>query len=247
MDWEAGSDNGGHMNMAEGIKDWVKGERGSFTLEASAVFPILAALVILFMLSGIYMYQKAIVYYVASAASERAAFSWDNSKRDPDSGILAQPEYDSLYWRLKDNRMLASLFGSYSGEEVGVVMTMPMAEELREDEGRQRLPLPERKLAASGERVMRAGAGYEGELSYSRTLLMQSVTTKLKQPLSLSSAFRSPGLKEPAAMSSAAIVDPVEFIRNVDLLRYYTAKLKGDDGTDKSNAGKVLETYSSDE
>jgi len=236
-------DKGGQTNPASWIREVAKGERGSFTFEASAVFPILASLVLLFMLSGIYMYQKAIVYYVASAASERAAFSWDNSNRDPDSGILAQPEYDSLYWRLKDNQMLGSLFGSFSAEEADVVMTMPMAAELKEEEGRQRLPLPERKLAASGERAMKSDAGYEGELSYSRTLLIQSVTTKLKQPLSFSSALSKWGLKEPAAMSAAAIVDPVEFIRNVDLLRYYTAKLKGDDGTDKSNAGKVLATY----
>lgn len=233
------------------VKELLLRESGSFTIEASVVLPLLAMLLLIFMLLGIYMFQKNVVYYIASTTSERAAFSWNNSYRDPASGILAEPQYDALYWRIGQDNMLTSLFG-LNEDAADISLPIPLTRQQQAAAGSGgssggggstgRESLPERKLSATGERVL-GSAEYEGELKYSRSLLIRKITTKLKQPLTIAPKFGNWEMKEPAAMSAASIVDPVEFIRSVDLVRYYTGKFKGDNGSGKANAGKVLESY----
>lgn len=80
-------------------------------MEASLVFPILLLVIFVMLFFCLYIYQKSILVQVASTASERAAYSWDNSFKDPRTGAFAQGQRDSLYWRLKDDVMLGALFG----------------------------------------------------------------------------------------------------------------------------------------
>jgi hypothetical protein len=63
--------------------------------------------------------------------------------------------------------------------------------------------------------------------------------------MSLVPLERTLGLSEPKTVASASIVDPVQFIRDVDLVRYYTAKFNN--GTSKQKAGKALQAYSGGE
>lgn len=222
------------------MPEWLKQERGSFTLESALVFPLLLAFILCFMLFGMYLYQKAILYYSASMTAERAAFSWDNSNRDPGSGMLPVARYDSLYRSLGSDEALAGLLGLNAGG-AGVEVTLPV-----KDAGDAADRLSYRKISRAAARLSEAGLNYDGRISYLPERLQRIVEVKLEEPLALAAAGQRGLWREPGAISSAVIVDPVEFIRSVDLVRYYTARfLKAGGGADemKGDAGRVLEAY----
>lgn len=93
--------------------------RGSFTLEASLVLPVIFYAILVLLFFCLYLYQNALLGQAASAAAERSAYTWDNSYRNDLTGAFEEGHYDSLYWRLKDDGMLQSIFGW--GEANGAV------------------------------------------------------------------------------------------------------------------------------
>ncbi|WP_042164325.1 TadE/TadG family type IV pilus assembly protein [Paenibacillus gorillae] len=216
-------------------------EQGSFTLESAIVFPVLLMMVLIFVLFAIYLYQQTIVYYTASVTAERTAYSWDNSSRNTRSGIVEGDAYDGLYWRVAEDQALQSLFGLSAGSDSDEVMLeLPTAGE------REGMGLAARKLAG-GSAWLGEGklAHFQGAIAYERGLLKREVKVSLKQPVSLAPLERMLGRTEPGAIANASIVDPVEFIRTVDLVRYYTEKFKSAwGGTEKDGAAKTLGKYS---
>ena len=223
------------------LLQWLKREQGSFTLESAVVFPMLLGLILLFILFGMYIYQKVVLYYAASATAERAAFGWDNSFRLARNGMLTRPEYDGLYWRIGEDEALSSLFGIGNGK-VDAEVSLPLAR--AEDKGE--FDLPERKMEQAVRWLGEAGLAYEGQISYSGGILKREIKVKLKSPFSNKSARASWIRREPMTVSAATVVDPVEFMRSVDLVRYYTTKFAnraGGSGQAKSQAGKALAPY----
>lgn len=228
------------LRLGKRLLHWLKKEQGSFTLESTLVFPMLMALILLFIIFGMYMYQKVVLYYAASATAERAAFSWDNSYRDPRNGMLTEPKYDGLYWRIGEDEMLTGLFGM-KGDAADAAVALP----LEMSDGESRPELNERKMEQSVRWMEQAGLMYEGNISYSRGVLKRTIEVKLKQPLSVQPFEQGFLKREPKTVSSASIVNPMEFIRSVDLARYYSTKFanNGGAGQSKSQAGKVLAPY----
>jgi hypothetical protein len=206
---------------------------------------IFFALLTLIMLS-MYMYQKVVLYDAASVSAERAAFRWDNSYRDPLSGMGQTGQYDGLYWRMSDNGALQSLFGfggsSGSGEYVVAIGGDVVS---GQDESVDETPsaLPAAKMGKIAQRIPKP---FEGEMSYSYGSLQKRIGVKLRQPLSIGPLEAMLGHSEPRAVSEAAVVDPVELIRNIDLVRYYTAKFGNapDADSKRKQAAKVLEKRS---
>lgn len=230
--------------MAKRLPDCARREEGSFALESSVVLPLLLAVVLLFIVLGMYMYQKVVLYYAASSTAERAAFGWDNSNRDPRSGMLAVPQYDGLYWRMGDDQLLQGLFG-LTGESEGGTVALPSATDESEHAASK---LPERKLKQASSWLQSGGLDYKGELQYSRGLIQSSVQVRLKQPLSFPASYgvQSPVNREPKAVAATIVVDPVEFIRSVDLARYYINQFRNNGngaGGAKAQAGKVIAPY----
>jgi hypothetical protein len=217
-------------------------EQGSFTLEASIVFPVLLAFILLFLIFGMYMYQKVVLFYAASSIAERTAFAWDNSYRDPRSGMLETEDYDGLYWRIGDDGMLGSVFGL---EENGrtAYAELPPANEAARDKGE----LATYKLLRASKQAMHTEGIYSGQINYSRSRLLRTIEVKLKRPLAAGSPERSLLGREPVTLATATIVDPVEFIRSVDLARYYVSRFAGSgagaDSPGKAQAGQVLAPY----
>lgn len=185
------------------------------------------------------MYQKVILYYAASTTAERAAFSWDNSFRDPKSGMLVDSQYDSLYWRVTEDKMLGSLFG-LGGENQDIILSLPV------EKTNEEADLALRKIKRAAQWLSQVGLAHEGGINYSHDLLKRSIEVKLKQPLSIDRLEQSWLKREPKSAAFTSIVDPMEFIRSVDLVRYYTSKFanKGGGAAEaKTQGGKVLETY----
>ncbi|QHW33216.1 pilus assembly protein [Paenibacillus rhizovicinus] len=252
------------MRANRWLAELAKREDGNFTLEASMVFPVLFLILIALLMFSMYAYQNVVLYHTASLTSERTAFRWDNSSRDPLSGIAPTGEYDGLYWRLADNGALKTLFGFGSeqgggeGIEIAVGASMSVdrgsaagnsgdgAGDAGEgdsggdggrDIGGDGTSLPVRKMKAEAARV---GGPFEGTMHYSGTL-EKRIGLKLRQPISIHPLEMLLGHSSPVTAGSASIVDPVELIRNVELVRYYTGKFKGGMDNDKRNqAQKIL-------
>ncbi|QHT62788.1 pilus assembly protein [Paenibacillus lycopersici] len=217
-------------------------EDGNFTLEASMVFPVLFIALIGLLMLSMYTYQKVVLYHSASLASERTAFRWDNSARDPLSGIAPTGQYDGLYWRLTDNGALKALFdfGSDPSGEQGIELAIGSS--MSRDAGNgagddvSDTTLPMRKMKAEAARVANA---FSGSMRYGG-LVEKKLEVKLRQPIRIPPLEWFLGHSEPATAGSASIVDPVELIRNVDLARYYTGKFKGGLSGDKREQAQQI-------
>lgn len=227
------------------MKRWLKDERGSFTIESSFVFPVMFAMVMLFIVFGCYLYQKTIVFYYASAIAERAAFSWDNSNRNSVTGILAEPAYDPLYWRMGTDGVLGSLLKSgWQGEAANV----KLPEEISMVKGGE-AGLGERKLALAAGSITAGGLSFRGESAVVNAGLSRYVEVKLKKPMDIVPQQSGWTWDEPAGAGRGYLVDPVEFIRSVDLVRYYVQRFSNgseQSGSGRDNAAKVLAPYRPD-
>lgn len=211
-----------------------KKEEGSFTVEASLIFPVVLFILVLLLFFTMYMYQKTFLNQHAYAASERAAYSWDNSHKQAMTGEFVAGEHDNLYWRLTDDRMLGSLFG-WAGADNQVSVSVPSGE------GGS---LSEQKLAQA---VQHMPSAMKGTIEYQNSLIQRKITTKLEQVISLPlPSFLFDSGNRVLTQGSSAVVEPVEFIRTVDLIRYYAAKFKGKGGAATSTAaeaGQVVQHF----
>ncbi|WP_019912945.1 TadE/TadG family type IV pilus assembly protein [Paenibacillus sp. HW567] len=200
-------------------------DEGSFTIEASMLLPIIMFITMLLLFFCLYSYQRSMLLQVASAATERAAYNWDNSNKAQE-GSFAMGQYDSLYWRIGEDGLLSSLFG-VGADNGSVTVTLPAAA----DEG----ALPAVKLQRSSGMV---SANMPGEMKYTYSLTGRKVSAELKKVLKL------PVLDDlladkavPEVTAQSVVAEPVEFIRTVDLMRYYGAKFKGGAQDAKSGTG----------
>ncbi|WP_098748701.1 TadE family protein [Paenibacillus sp. EZ-K15] len=220
--------------MSKGFQRRWKDESGSFTVEASLVLPIVLMVTVLLLFLCLYIYQQSMLVQASAAASERTAFSWDNSHKIAATGSVEQGQYDALYWRLTDDHVLGTLFGLAGGDGTKAIQ-LPHGEE---GSGK----LPELKMSKGGTAVP---ASMAGEMRYTNQLLIRKVTTSLNEQVSLTPLSRildDGGQIKVSAQS--IVVDPVEFIRTVDLMRYYGSKFQGGrNGTDKAAAGEVLQKF----
>ncbi|ETT51704.1 TadE/TadG family type IV pilus assembly protein [Paenibacillus sp. FSL H7-689] len=211
-----------------------KKEEGSFTVEASLIFPVVLFILVLLLFFTMYMYQETFLNQHAYAASERATYSWDNSHKQGMTGEFVAGEHDNLYWRLTDDRMLGALFG-WAGADNQVSVSIPAGE------GGSLL---EQKLAQA---VQQMPSAMKGTIEYQNSLIQRKVTTKLEQVISLPlPSFLFDSGNRVLTQGSSAVVEPVEFIRTVDLIRYYAAKFKGKGGAATSTAaeaGQVVQHF----
>lgn len=216
------------------MKSLLRSREGSFTLEASLVFPVIFSTILILLFFCLYLYQRAVLGQVALVAAERSAYVWDNSFRDPRSGAVAGDQRDSLYWRLTDDGILNTIFG-FSRQAETAEISIP-AEAGRSDS------LATHKLNRTGEALP---PGMNGRMAYDNNILLRKVKVSLKRLVPLAPLERVIGDLAQAGQAESYIVDPVEWIRTVDLARYYGAKFKGEGGErmDQKEAGKALELF----
>ncbi|WP_166241731.1 hypothetical protein [Paenibacillus turpanensis] len=89
--------------MAKAKWKWLGNEKGSFTLEAALVMPVIMLIVISLLLLAVGQLRSAQLYKFSYQIADRTAFSWSNSHREYKTGALTPGFYDPLYWRLTDN------------------------------------------------------------------------------------------------------------------------------------------------
>lgn len=192
----------------------MKEDTGSFTIEASLLFPLIFLSVICLLFFGIFSYQNVYVRQAAEVAAERGAFVWDNSHKDPHSGHYELGQHDGLYWRIKEGA--SYLFGWITGKGNAKVDVRQAGTEGFGD--------PSGKLVRAATQVPK---GLRGSLSYRQSLFTKEVQAELKKPLTVP-VFLSFWLTSGEAEGKAVhrTVDPVEFIRTIDITRSYIPDMK---------------------
>ncbi|MWV44405.1 pilus assembly protein [Paenibacillus sp. HJL G12] len=214
------------------IKPFIRKTEGSFTVEASLVLPIVLFVTMILLFFCLYVYQQSFLHQTASAVAERSAYSWDNSHKEAATGAVAKGQYDSLYWRLSDDGMLGVLFGWSGLTDKKQTVALPGTEETTG-------ALPILKLNHSGTMV---SSEMKGEISYQNSILQRKISVGLNRVLSLPPLNGM--LKDGSNVitnANSAVVEPMEFIRTVDLMRYYGSKFKGSGGNEKTDPGSAKE------
>lgn len=194
-------------------------QQGSFTVESSLVLPIILLATVGMILLGLYIYQQNSNYYIASIASERTAYTWDNSHKNINSGGFSVVSQDGLYWRVFQDHSsgLFSILAPGNGSTTSVELHHGNANT------NNNFSLPQKKLLKASEILPPLD---KVSLIYSRSLLERTVTIRLEDSL------RNPQLLSPwlavngyNTEASSRIVDPVEWIRLVDFVQKYVAAL----------------------
>ncbi|SDS19883.1 hypothetical protein SAMN05444162_0944 [Paenibacillaceae bacterium GAS479] len=207
--------------------------RGNHTLEAVSVFPLLMTTTLLWLIAVLIIFQGGVAQSGAARASEAAVLHWDNSKRGA-SGLPAAGADDGLYWRLAEDNMLQSLLqlGAHEGgQRASVTVALPVG-----GNGAATDSLAASKLYRAASRL---SSQLRGEMMYKRGVLNRQAETRLRLPIGIPSRSGKSGV----VRASAIVTDPVEFIRSVDLVRYYTAKFQASRDMKAASAGRALTDY----
>ncbi|MDU4694959.1 MAG: pilus assembly protein [Paenibacillus sp.] len=216
------------------MKLW-RDQRGAFTIEASLVLPMIFYTVLILLFFCLYLYQHALLGQAAIVAAERTAYTWDNSHRDI-TGAFAEGQTDSLYWRLGDDGMLQAIFG-WGGEDAAIKLGLPAGT----DGAGTSLPL--RKLTRTGVDLPEE---IQGEIRYDNRLLLRKVRVALDRLVPLAPLEGWIDDVNQSGRAEAYVVEPVEWIRTVELARYYGEKFRngaGKQGMDKQEAQEALKLF----
>jgi hypothetical protein len=188
-------------------------ETGSFTIEASLLFPFILLMMIALLFLSIYMYQKVSLYYMASHVAEKTAFHWTNSYKEPIEGEVEMGKADELYWRFTDDRMLGGLL-QMNDRNKPETYTIGNAKVET---------LPEKKMKKVADLLP---DGISGNVTYRNKLSSREIEVKLQSSLKVPSFLNHILGNSLMVTTTSKIVDPVEFIRNVELIRDYSNKLE---------------------
>jgi hypothetical protein len=172
------------------MRAFIRDTKGSFTLEASLIMPILLLLTMMSVFMLLYFYEKSMIYGLASGTAERISYTWDNSSKESATGAYSAGQYDGLYWRLTNDNWMNLANNS----------------------------LPKEKLEKAG-RLLPS--------SLYHSAVYTNLLVHRKVEVGITSTFHSKLLtgllraNHVYARSGSAVIEPVEFIRNVRLVQTY--------------------------
>ena len=193
------------------LKRLIKNKEGSFTIEASLVFPIIFLLVLAMIFISMYIYQKSSLYYIASSTSERIAFNWNNSYKVFSTGEVEFGKYeDSLYWRLTNDRLLDSLLvltNDYQPIEVNINDNNYISDSLLVN-----------KLIANAKCLPNGSNGKITFHNYGQREIIVELESQIKIPIFIANLVG----EKTNAKAKSTIAEPVEFIRTIDFVREYS-------------------------
>ncbi|MDQ1909218.1 hypothetical protein RAC89_01730 [Paenibacillus sp. GD4] len=187
--------------------------KGSITLEASLVLPVILLSSCTLLLLSLFVYKQAALQQRAELAAERTAYAWDNSRKELATGSVAAGQHDSLYWRLTQDNVL-NLF-QFLLPTGAVKIALPSSVE--QGIGQE----PKGKLLKTADSLE---GHWSGELSYRNLGLLRSAQAVLR------SGFHAPLAGPPRqleALATSYVIDPVETIRLVDLTRTFVQEIQG--------------------
>lgn len=193
------------------IQTFKKDKSGSFTIEASIIFPTLLILTLCLIFFSLVIYQKAMMHYSATTIAERIAYTWDNSKKDWVTGEFKASDYttydpgdDGLYWRFTGNDFL---------EQFGISLEIG-------DGG-----VKAKKIDPA--RIGTVPFGDRPSITYENGLTGNFVKVRLISPLNIPSFTKDLfGIDQLDVTAKRRVNEPVEFMRNVDFAVYAVNQIK---------------------
>lgn len=201
------------------------------------IFTLIVLAILALLFAFLYMQQKAHLVSAASFAAQQGAELWTDSRRSMENGELTGTKAsDPIGYRVFDNLLLSSkTFEGYFEEVLG-------------DNGKPKLVLrmdtvdnlPGRKIAligeALGKRIENTVLKPENtkvKLTYSnntlRGRLTVSITQEIRVPLGgIKEYFDGKDTLTLSGSSTAAVTEPAEYIRNIDLAIELSREVKGE-------------------
>lgn len=190
---------------------------GSFTIEASLLFPMILIMTLTLVFFCLIVFEKVVLHQRAQIIANRSAYVWNNSSKDISTGTFTKytsdpGSTDGLYWRLSGNQIFSKFhlnFGGGTGEiEIG---------------NKNNTSLIDKKLSRIPKGWMPAGS--TGNISFHNNWTGGKIIVNLNEPLripdSISKLLR---IRHISTRASASISDPVEFVRDTDFL-YHNASV----------------------
>jgi hypothetical protein len=202
------------------IRKWLRNEEGSFTIEASLVYPIVFLCTVALLFFSLWSFEKAYLQQMAAITADRIAYNWGNSNKDLETGAYDIHQNDGLYYRVSNDGL-----GQMSS--ISIPNTLSTAT----------LTGPKRKLQNA---AIQFPKGINGILTFSNRLIERRVEVQLSRmitPLPFLKLWFG-NSKTLSAKSSAIVNEPVEFIRNTDLMATYLPLIK-QSLTDKEAADTI--------
>jgi hypothetical protein len=198
-----------------GLRHIYSNESGSVLIEASLTMPLILLSTLVFLAVGYSVYHRALLTQRVYEWTERAAYVWKDSHRDPITGSFSYLEMDDVY-----GTMISEGFGFLTAAFNG----------FRQAE----LQLPQRTVSGSrvpASKLLRSsgpsGDGLSGEAVYINRLLEGEIQAAWSKAHSgnrdNTSFFQQSGKR---VQASAYYTDPVELLRTIELIQTYSAKLK---------------------
>lgn len=187
--------------MKKKLMAFLKRDEGSFTIEASMIFPMLLIITMSFIFFSLVIYYKSVLQFDANRIADQVAYSWNNSSKNVKTGefnTYTTSLEDGLYWRLTGNNFLQQ-FGLPS------IGSSSLVDKKRRPELINEIPGP-----------------ISGEVQFSNGIFGSRITVTLQQPLYLPSFVKNLfGINIMEAKATRSITEPVEFIRNIDFVIYF--------------------------
>lgn len=182
----------------------LKSKKGSMTVEASLIFPIIFLAVIALIYITVFLYEQAYVKSIADRAAQRGAAIWKNPKSDMYLSLVELDDFkeNDPYWRLvdlnkdtKEDKIEAYIEGSLS--QYSILQSRD-------------------KKGAMNTTDIEVSAKVKNYIVYKK--LTVNVKKNFKLPIGNAlSIFGIDNTVEISAKSEALINEPAEFIRSTDL------------------------------
>lgn len=190
--------------------------RGTVTLEATIIMPVIISILFGMVMFSMYIYQKYHILDAAVYTAKQRSATWQLSRENVENDGEKQDENVNLYWRIfKDS-------GGFT--EVVDTRVTESGPELVKQKTREAENFVSSLLSYTAFKVDSAQIAVE----YKNLLVKRSVSVFIKQdiliPLQWLSRILGTTLKAGAVSD---VTEPVEFIRNVDIAAHYSESLLG--------------------
>lgn len=203
-----------------------KYEKGSCTIEASIVFALVISVILTLLFAFLYMQQRACLESFASFAAQQGAELWTDSRKSmEDGGVNIKKAEDPIGYRVFDNLLFTSK--TYEGHFAeGDHANGKSRLTLKMDTGDN---LPGEKIALIGEALSSKIEGTvlkpkdtKVRITFSNNALRGRLTVEITQEIDvplggIKQFFDGKDTLTLCAESTAEVIEPDEYIRNVDL------------------------------
>jgi len=233
------------------LKQWYRDERGVFSLEASLVLPLVCTVVLVMIIGSVYMYQIIVVQYISQTTADRTAFIWDQHEHDFATGRITSTDEYGIYHSDMLFRFISKVvrIDDYTQKTTVNMDDNAISNEKTNDQKTGAARLIESKLKQAVQFLSSGTLSLKGEISYYPSYLLPSVEVALQQ--NVTPMYWSGQLLFPSPQFSAQsnVVSPTDFIRGIDLIRYYSTKLSHYTSSEKNEwkqkGGKAIKAFSS--